>query len=367
MKGFDALVIGGGIIGCSLARALAGEGLRVVVVERGLPGEEASWAAAGMLSPSAEAEAGSSLFELCRASLKIYQPFADELPAETGIDPQYRSEGTLLLFENAQEREAMLPSMEWQRKAGVPIEELSSQSLKDREPQLAASAGAFFLAEDHQIDNRLLMRALLESCRARGVTFVLGKAVLGVERNGQSVAVLLENDRIEAGAVVNTAGAWAGSINASGLPPAPIRPVKGHMIELANAAAPLRHVVRTHRVYLVPRHDGRVLVGSTMEEAGFDKTPRAGPLAKLLRAAQHLCPVLEVSAVGNFWAGLRPAAPDGLPILGPTPLAGYWLALGHFRNGILLTPITAQILSSWMLTGKPSFPVEMVLPGRFGN
>src|SRR5262249_40150967 len=156
-------------------------------------------------------------------------------------------------------------------------------------------------------------------------------------------------ERIAAGRVVNTAGAWAGSINVRNRPPAPIRPVKGHMLALENSRTILRHVVRTSDVYLVPRLDGPVIVGSTMEEAGFDKTPRAGPLSRLLRAAQGVCPALEESAVAGFWAGLRPAAPDGLPLLGPATPDGYWVALGHFRNGILLTPITAQILSSWLL------------------
>jgi glycine oxidase len=137
------------------------------------------------------------------------------------------------------------------------------------------------------------------------------------------------------------------------------------MVALENLSTSLRHVVRTHRVYLVPRRNGPLIVGSTMEEAGFDKTPRAGPIARLLRAAQHLCPSLDESTIRDFWAGLRPASPDGLPLLGPTALPGYWEALGHFRNGILLAPITAQVISSWIVNGKPSFPVDALLPRRF--
>ena len=364
-KSFDALIIGAGIIGCSLARSLAEQHLKVAVVERGAPGEEASWAAAGMLSSSAETETATPLFALGRASFQIYRPFASQLQSETGIDVHYRSEGTLLVFENSREREAMLSSLEWQRSAGISVEELSGQQLREQEPVLAPYPGAFYLAEDHQIDNRLVMRALVESCRQRGVEFILGKTVLAVERHGYSATgVQLETERISGGRIVNTAGAWAGSITVPGLLPAPIRPVKGHMIALESPRPLLRHVIRSHQVYLVPRQHGMVLVGSNMEEAGFDKTPRAGPLARLLTAAQHLCPVLEQSKIAEFWAGLRPAAPDGLPLLGPT-LDGYWVALGHFRNGILLAPITAQILSSWLLTGKPSFPVDALLPQRF--
>lgn len=262
----------------------------------------------------------------------------------------------------------MLPSIEWQRNLAVPIEELSAEDVRQAEPELRPCAGGFLLAEDHQIDNRLLMRALIESCERRNVHFMPGTSVREVRHDGKKASgVSTENGDIAAGAVVNTAGAWAASVAVPGWPSAPIRPVKGHMVALENPKPLLRHVVRTHRVYLVPRRSGTVMVGSTMEEAGFDKTPRAGPVAKLLRAAQHQCPALEQSTIEDFWAGLRPAAPDGLPLLGPTALGGYWLALGHFRNGILLTPITAQVISSWLLTGKPSFPVDALLPQRFGN
>ena len=370
VKNYDTVIIGGGIIGCSIARALAAEKLRVAVIERGQPGEEASWAAAGMLAPSAEAEPGSRLFQACRASFQLHRAFAAELESETGVDPEYRGEGTLLLFESDRDRDAMLPSVEWQRSLGIVIEELSSADVAHREPALAPCPGAFFLAEDHQVDNRLLMRALLRSCERRGVDFLLGKPVLAVEQNGaRATGVSLGDGVVSAGRVVNTAGAWAASVSVPGRKPAPIRPVKGHMIALENRGAPLRaplnHVVRTHRVYLVPRRSGAVIVGSTMEEAGFDKTPRAGPIARLLRAAQHLCPALDDSTIRDFWAGLRPASPDGLPLLGPTALDGYWAALGHFRNGILLAPITAQVISSWIVSGQSSFPVDALLARRF--
>ncbi|MBI4463186.1 MAG: glycine oxidase ThiO [Acidobacteria bacterium] len=368
MPVYDAVVIGGGIIGCTLARQLAGQGMKVAVVEKGTPGQEASWAAAGMLSPSAEAEKGSPLFELSRASLRLYGPLAAELLAETGLDCQYRTEGTLLLLESEEERGALLPSIEWQRSRGIPIEELSGQALREQEPSLADLAAAFYLPEDHQIDNRLLMRALVESCRRRDVELVLGRTVCEVERNGNRASgVRLEDGQLAAAHVINSAGAWAASIQVEGLPPAPIRPVKGHIIALENPQRPLQHVIRSHRCYLVPRRDGRVIVGSTMEEAGFDKRPRAAPLTQLLQAAQYLCPALEKSAVVEFWAGLRPASADGLPLIGPTALEGYFVALGHFRNGILLAPVTAEILSAWLLSGKTPFAVEALSPQRFAG
>lgn len=369
MTSFDTVILGGGIIGCSLARVLAGSGVRVVIIERNAPGEEASWAAAGMLAPSAEAEKGSPIFNLCRASLLAYRPLVEELRAETGVDPEYRTEGSLLVFADEQERQQMLPSMNWQRSQEIGVKELSAQELHSLEPNLAELPGAFFLPDDHQIDNRRLMHALVQSCRQRGVEFLLGKPVRAVARNGhQAVGAVLEDaggTKIAAGRVVNSAGAWAGAIAVAGIAPFPIRPVKGHMLALEAPPGTLHHVIRSHRGYLVPRTNGRILVGSTMEEAGFDKSPRAAQVTGLLHAAQQLCPVLEKSAVVDFWAGLRPASKDGLPLLGPTELEGYWVALGHLRNGILLAPITSEILSSWLLTGKPSLPVDALRPGRY--
>lgn len=368
MRSFDAVIIGGGVIGCALARALAGEGVRVAVVERGAPGEEASWAAAGMLAPSAEAGKDSAIFALGRASVQRYGPLVAELESETGIACEYRTVGSLVLFRDQAERQAWIDLTAWQRCQGVPMEELSGAELREREPQLAAFPGAFYLPQDQQVNNRLLMRALVESCRRRGVEFMLGKPVVEVERNGHRASgVLLENDQIRAGQVVNAAGAWAGGIGVPGLPPAPIRPVKGHMLALASDSVRLRHVARSRHVYVVPRAGGQYVIGSTMEEVGFDKTPRAGPLTGLLSATQQICPQLEESALTEVWAGLRPASPDGLPLLGPTALEGYFAALGHFRNGILLAPITAEILSGWLLRGKSPVPADAFLPDRFAT
>jgi glycine oxidase len=210
------------------------------------------------------------------------------------------------------------------------------------------------------------MQALVQSCRARGVEFILGKPVLAVERDGSRASgVRLENERIQAGQVVNAAGCWAGSIEVPGLAAAPIRPVKGQMLALQSDSLRLRHVARSQHVYVVPRAGGRFVIGSTMEEAGFDKTSRVGPLTGLLNIAQRICPEVARSALVEHWAGLRPASSDGLPVLGPTSLDGYFVALGHFRNGILLAPVTADILAGWLLRGKPPILADAFLPSRF--
>ncbi|OFV97527.1 MAG: glycine oxidase ThiO [Acidobacteria bacterium RIFCSPLOWO2_12_FULL_54_10] len=366
MASYDVLIVGGGIIGCTLARSLAREGVKVGVIERGAPGGEASSAAAGMLSPSAEAEKNSPLFPLCRASLELYGPLAADLYSETGIDPQYRTEGALLLYANENDRQALLPSIDWQRSQGLTIQELSQSELRSREPQLNAFGGGFFLPGDHKIDNRALMQALVQSCRQRGVTFLLGKNVTEIKPNGKAeIRVIANGEIFSAPQVVNTSGAWAAQISVAGLPPPPIRPVKGHILVLENSEEPLRHVIRSHRCYLVPRRGGKVIVGSTMEEAGFDKSPRAGPLTRLLVAAQETCPALAGSVVSDLWAGLRPASSDGLPLVGPTEIKGYFLGLGHFRNGILLAPVTAEILAGLLLRGESPYPISPILPSRF--
>lgn len=368
---FDTIVVGAGIIGCSLARRLAGQGARVCLIDRAAPGGEASFAAAGMLAPSAEAESPSPLFAFALRSREMYPAFAAELCAETGIDPQYRREGTLLPFATDEQGERLRVHLTWQAAQGVNLQFLSRDRCREAEPALADFAGAFHLAGDHQIDNRLLMQALVRSCRMRGVELQLGQPVLRVTTTQGRVAGVEIGPpgaprTITAANVINASGAWAAQVAGAGIPALPIRPVKGHMLALRDAPGTLRHVVRTTEVYLIPRHDGRIIVGSTMEEAGFDKTIHAAPLAGLLQAAQRVCPPLGEAEWLEAWTGLRPASPDGLPILGPLPGgANYWAALGHFRNGILLAPATAALITDWLLTGRAPSSVEAFAPERF--
>ncbi len=391
MEKFDYTIIGAGVIGCSLARLLAGAGKRVALIDRAAPGTEASHAAAGMLAPSAEADELTPLFSLATRSRSLYTNLVAELIAETGIDPHYRTDGTLLPFATSAARDHMLHTLSWQMAQGARVEQLSSSQLSSREAALSPTfpqgpspgfGGALYLPDDHQVDNRLLMQALVSSCRLRGVDFVLGQSVSSiVVRKGRAIGVAIgpesSSETITAGAIINASGAWAAQITGDGIPAIPVRPVKGHMLALRAAPGQrggqprelLRHVIRTEEVYLVPRHDGRIIVGSTMEEAGFDKTVHAAPVARLQEAAQRLCPALASAEKIDAWTGLRPATPDGLPVIGPLPqragIANYWTALGHFRNGILLAPITAEVLTHWLLNGQPPFPMDAFLPDRF--
>jgi glycine oxidase len=367
------------VIGCALSRRLAGAGLRVCLIDRSAPGQEASHAAAGMLAPSAEAEAPSPLFQFALFSRRMYPALADELTAETGIDPHYRHEGTLLPFSSPEEGERMRQQLAWQSRFGIHAELISASRMRDFEPSLATFAGALHLPEDHQIDNRLLMQALVRSCHMRGVAMALGEPALRIlTARGCATGVQIGPPRsprtITAANVINASGAWAAQVAGDGVPALPLRPVKGHMLALrvassANGGAP-RHVVRTPDVYLIPRRDGRIIVGSTMEEAGFDKTIHAAPLAHLLQAAQRACPPLAHAEWLEAWTGLRPATPDGLPIIGPLTgslpgVANYWAALGHFRNGILLAPATAELLGGWLLTGQAPAQLGAFAPERF--
>jgi glycine oxidase len=329
-----------------------------------------------MLAPSAEAESPSPLFSLARWSRQLYPPLVQELINETGIDPCYRSEGTLLPFASSTERDHLRQAFIWQADEGVGVKELAQSDLREAEPCLDLSndvgfQGAFFLPDDHQVDNRLLVQALVSSCRRRGVEFLLGEPVLSiVSERGTATGVLIGPEKspraISAGTIVNASGAWAAQIAGQGIPALPLRPVKGHMLALRTSPDTLRHVVRTPQVYLIPRRDGRIIVGSTMEEAGFDKTVHAAPVATLLDAALRTCPALAKAEWVDAWAGLRPATPDSLPILGPVPgLMNYWAALGHFRNGILLAPATARALGDWLIHGQPSADLSAFSPARF--
>jgi glycine oxidase len=368
MYRFDAIIIGAGIIGCSLARELAGEGMRPLVIDRGTAGGEASSAAAGMLSPSAEAETPNALFALGRSSLQCYPSWISGLISETGMDPQYRTEGTIFPYASEAQRNDWLSTLDWQRESGVSVQEITSNRLQKLEPELAPREGAFSLSSDHQVDNRLLMHALVQSCRRRGVGFLLGKTVRKVGNPAsRSWVVHLENERLETSVVVNAAGAWAGQLSVQGLQPPPVHPIKGHMLALHLPTEAVRHVIRTRSIYLVPRRNSRIIVGSTMEKAGFDKLPRAAAISALLHDAQALCPVLGQAALAETWTGLRPASLDGMPILGPSQLKGYWFAQGHFRNGILLAPITAKILARWILTGQSDNSVAEFSADRFEN
>lgn len=362
----DILIVGGGIIGCALAFELAQAGRTVTILERGRPGAEATWAAGGMLAATSEHPELPAFQELGRASLQLYPEWLARLQQAAGLgDLGYRKEGTLLVaFTEAEAKE--LETLEG--------EQLSVEEARQREPLLAETIlGAVYLPHDLQVDNRRLIAGLLKACQQAGVQIQSGKAAKRIViESGRATGVELEDgSRLFAGAVVNAAGCWAGTLGEAAARLSPTRPVRGQMLSLRTRSALPRHVLRSAQAYMVPRPDGdkseagRVVVGSTMENVGYDKGVTPAGLRGLLAGAVQLVPALGSATFETAWAGLRPDTPDHLPTLGSTDVQNYFVAAGHFRNGILLAPITARLLAEVILGGRPSLALEPFSPLRF--
>jgi glycine oxidase len=354
VKTWDVIVIGGGIIGLSLARELRKQGASVLVVERGEPGREASHAAGGMLANCGD-ETPAVLQALATASAEMYPEFVHELQDESGVNIDLRSNGTLL-FPAAGHARENIPGA---NPLPVPLTKL--------EPALAAEGRAVFLLKERSVCPRALTEAALKAARHRGVDVSSGTAVRSVDVSEGSVAgVTTDKTSYHAAKVVNCAGAWAGEIAPY---PIPTRPVKGQMVCFVTATRELlRHAVRSPEIYLIPRSDGRLLAGATVEEAGFDKRTVPETIQGLTRAALVMLPALKNAArVLEDWAGLRPGTPDNLPILGATPIPGYYVATGHFRDGILLAPVTARAMAEVIGGGMPEYDLAPFSTERFGG
>lgn len=352
VKTWDAIVGGGGLIGISLARELRKQEMRVLVVERAQPGGEASRAAAGMLA-AFDPHTPAPLRPLAEASARLYPEFVREVEDESGLRVDFRRQGTILL----------LASEEAARSS--PGEPLHGGRTAELEPRLALPHDhvARFLQED-SVDPKALIAASVKAARHRGVEIASGAAVREVVvEQGRVTGIRTARTRFTAGVVINCAGAWAGQLAPL---PVPTRPIKGQIVELAVPHELLRHVVRCPGlVYLVPRSDGRILLGSTLEDAGFDKRTDAETLHRLQHAATGLLPALGGARILQAWAGLRPGTPDDLPILGATPVAGYFLATGHYMNGILLAPATARALAELVCGAQPEVDLQPFSVARF--
>ncbi len=341
------------------------------MLERDRAGRGASWAAAGMLAAGVETEPGeAALAALNRASLALWPEFAAELEAASGLAVGLRREGTLMLALTRDDLASLRFSYEFQRGHGIDLHWMTPREALAREPYLAPSlAGAVFSPGDHQADNRALGTALAAAFRAAGGDLREGTAVTGLDLTaGRVTGVIAGERRFPADTVVLAAGAWSATL--PGLPPEarpPVRPVKGQMLAVRmDPAAPLlRHVVWAPKAYLVPRADGRLIVGATTEERGFDPHLTAGGLYALLDGAWRALPGIEELPIAETWVGFRPGSRDDAPLLGPAALPGLILATGHHRNGILLTPITAALLAESLLTGKVPPQMAPFAPSRF--
>jgi glycine oxidase len=356
----DVAVVGGGVIGLALARELSLRGLRVSLIERGRTGEEASTAAAGLLSAQSDADRPSLFFDLALQSRDLYPEWSKTLVQETGVDIGWRRIGIL----RCGPRESLDP-YRWQFKADLPIENQEPSEVSFRTAGRAAKdlSGLFF-PDDAVVDSRLLVRALRRAVDQLGVEVVEGVAVTRFRvENGVCVGVDTTAGPVAAGRTVDCAGAWA-NLDPDLPFPIPVEPVAGQIVELTDEGA-FPTVLGNDDVYLVPR-GRRILLGATVERIGFRKELTAAGVAGLLTAAMALAPSLAKARVSCAWAGLRPGTPDGLPILGESPIRGLFLAAGHFRNGILLAPLTALRMADAM-TGTPSRDLAAFSPDRFAD
>ena len=372
----DVAIIGAGVIGLGIAWRLAARGAAVTVLDQGAAGAGASHAAAGMLAACAEAEPGEeALVVLGREAQARWPAFAAELQQASGIDVDLRSEGTVVLALTADDQARLQHHLAFQRTLGLPLEWISAAETRRREPHLAGKlAGAVWSPQDHQVDNRKLAAALRVAAERAGAAIREHTAVAEISITGSRAVgvVLADGSKVAADKVVLAAGAWSRAI--AGLAPAlrpPVRPIKGQMLALRmDASAPLiSHVVWAPGAYLVPRRDGRLLIGATVEEKGFDTALTAGGLLTLLEAAWRAVPAVEELPIEEMWVGHRPGSRDDAPILGPAPVDGLVYATGHHRNGILLTPVTADTIARLVLDGvvEPSvrpFGIERFLPSR---
>ena len=370
---FDVEVVGDGVVGLAVAWSAAQRGLSVIVLERGAePARETSSVAAGMLAPISEALATEvALMRLGLASVNAYPEFVEELHDATGMDTGYLRCGTLLAARDSDEAEALERELALRERFGLAVHRLRASEARLREPALAPTLRlALEIPDDHAIDPRKLTAALTRALAAAGGELRLGASVSGVETAGERVtgARLVDGQRVAAEQVVVAAGPWSSSLD--GIPAGasvPVHPVKGQILRLHDPAGPglLTRVVRFTGGYLVPRGDGRYVLGATMEERGFDTTVTAGAVFELLRDASELLPSVTELVIDELSAGLRPAMPDNAPAIGPGAIPGLHWATGHFRHGVLLTPITAQIVAAGLAGDDPGELASEFAPTRF--
>jgi glycine oxidase len=363
----EVVIAGGGVIGLTIARALAQRGVReVVLIERSSLGGEASFAAGGILAPQAEADRADEFFELACRSRDLYAEFAAALREETAIDVEFDTTGTLYVALTNGDLKEIEKRYEWQSNAGLAVEKLAPREARELEPCISeALRGALHFPRDIQVENRRLLNALVNSVTNLGVNIVTETNVesLTIE-HGHVKGVRTSRGTVTCEKVIVAAGTWSSGIDHSHTPK--IEPVRGQMICFDAKPQLTRHVIYSPRGYLVPRRDGRLLAGSTSENAGFTKQVTAGGINTILANAHEISPRVSNLPIVDTWAGLRPRAADGLPVLGPCDeIDGLFYATGHYRNGILLAPVTGELIAEAVVAGHVSPSLAAFSPNRF--
>ena len=368
MKKFDVVIAGGGVIGGSIALELSRAGLRVAVFDRQQPGQEASWASAGILSPAPENTGMVSMVPLGKASMALYPGFVAQVEELSGMSIGFRPKGTLEALFSHDTKAELSTIIALHHGLGLKAEPLRPEDARELEPALSEEVEAAVLRpEEASVDNRALTAAILKAAQRSGVEIFSGDGAKAIWREGNRCSgLVLQNEKVEANWTVIAAGCFSATIE--GIAPyAPVRPAKGQMVSLRAEDVKIERVLWAEKIYLVPRDDGRILAGATVEHAGFDKRVTAGGIEKILAAAIGLAPGLANARIEETWAGLRPNSPDHLPILGPTDLDGLLMATGHFRSGILLTPITARLIREWITEQRVSIDWDRFSPMRFSD
>lgn len=371
-KHWDVIVVGGGIIGLSIAYRLAQQKVKVLLLDRQEPGHEASSAAAGMLAPYTEAEEDTPLLRLAIQSREIYPDFVREIEAETGLSAHYNDAGALFLALEEHEAKTLEARCAWQKKMGFAVERLTTKELLATESALSPEVRmGLFYPGDHQLDNRALLAALLKAIRNRGVEVRSGMNVHRCLREGSRITgVEVSGEKFSARTTVLAAGCWSPEIETGTNEPLPIYPTRGQIIavrcgQTATRRGGLRHTLRYEGGYVAVFPETRLLLGGTMEDVGYSKINTLEAMQRMSARAASFVPVLAASEFVEAWSGLRPNTRDHLPVLGKSSDDGLIYATGHFRNGILLTPITARIIAELIITGHTSTDLHPFSIRRF--
>ncbi len=365
-KNPDVLIVGGGIVGAAIAWRLAKDGRSVTLLEKGEIGREASWAAGGMLTPVHLADYPPALAEACGASLALYEPLCREVAAASGVDPEYRATGLLLLVTDDAGEEAARELEAWKRQRNQPVERLTRDQAIEVEPRLTPRLRrALRLPDIAQVRNNRMAVALCEAARRKGAEIRPDTPVTGFLRvPGRVTGVKTPRGDVYAGTTVLAAGAWSADLlRPLGLD-LKVKPIKGQILLAGGPPDFCRHMILDGESYLIPRADGRILIGSTLEDVGFDKSVILDAIGDLAARGARLMPELGKLPLVTSWAGLRPATPDRLPYLGKGPVDGLIVATGHYRNGILLAPITAEVVADLLAGQAPPLDLTPFDPMR---